>query len=86
MRKLRIGIIDLVSKCPTRALWARVMFANFASIMPLKIPCFYVNRVQKDLGELWSWLPEGAVEHDPNAYLTSTTVGAAQTAEIRLAV
>jgi hypothetical protein len=34
MRKLRIGIIDLVSQGPTRALWARVMNANMASIMP----------------------------------------------------
>jgi hypothetical protein len=34
MRKLRIGIIDLVSKGPTRALFARVMNANLASIMP----------------------------------------------------
>ena len=34
MRKLRIGIIDLVTKGPTKALWARVMHANFASIMP----------------------------------------------------
>lgn len=34
MRKLRVGIIDLVSKCPTSALWARVMYPNFASIMP----------------------------------------------------
>ncbi len=34
MRRLRIGIIDLVSKSPTRALWARVMHANFAAIMP----------------------------------------------------
>jgi hypothetical protein len=34
MRKLRIGIIDLVSKGPTRALYARVMNANLASIMP----------------------------------------------------
>lgn len=34
MRKLRIGVIDLVSKGPTRALWARVMNANLASIMP----------------------------------------------------
>jgi hypothetical protein len=33
-KKLRIGIIDLVSKSPTKALWARVMFANLASIMP----------------------------------------------------
>lgn len=34
MRKLRIGVIDLVTKAPTRALFARVMNANFASIMP----------------------------------------------------
>ena len=32
--KLRIGIIDLVTKRPTRALYARVMHANYASIMP----------------------------------------------------
>ncbi|HEY4155530.1 MAG TPA: radical SAM protein [Puia sp.] len=34
MRKLKIGIIDLVSKGPTHSLWARVMHANMASIMP----------------------------------------------------
>lgn len=34
MKKLRIGIIDLVTKAPTKALYARVMNANFASIMP----------------------------------------------------
>src|SRR3972149_5980326 len=34
MRKLRIGIIDIVSRGPTRSLYARVMNANFASIMP----------------------------------------------------
>ena len=34
MRKLRVGVIDLVSKGPTRALYARVMNANLASIMP----------------------------------------------------
>ncbi len=34
MRKLRIGVIDLVAKGPTRALFARVMNANFAAIMP----------------------------------------------------
>src|ERR1041385_8261068 len=33
-RRLRIGILDLVSKGPTRALFARVMNANLASIMP----------------------------------------------------
>jgi hypothetical protein len=34
MRKLRIGIIDIVSRGATRALYARVMNANLASIMP----------------------------------------------------
>jgi len=34
MRKLRIGVIDLVTKAPTKALYARVMHANLASIMP----------------------------------------------------
>ncbi len=34
-----------------------------------EIPSFYVNRVRKDLGPLWDFLPEGALYHDPNAYL-----------------
>src|SRR5437763_1861773 len=34
MAKLRIGIIDLVSRGPSRALYARLMNANLASIMP----------------------------------------------------
>lgn len=34
MRRLRIGIIDLVSNSANPGLWARVMNANFASIMP----------------------------------------------------
>jgi hypothetical protein len=34
MPKLRIGIIDIVSRGPTRALYARVMNPNLASIMP----------------------------------------------------
>ncbi len=34
MSKLKIGVIDLVSKAPTKALYARIMNANLASIMP----------------------------------------------------
>src|SRR5262249_35831361 len=34
MPKLRIGVIDLVARGPTRAWFARVMYANLASIMP----------------------------------------------------
>ena len=34
MRKLQIGIINIVSKGPPRALYARLMNPNLASIMP----------------------------------------------------
>jgi hypothetical protein len=36
-----------------------------------QLPRFYVDRVRKQLGPLWRWLPEGALYHDPNAYLKS---------------
>ena len=35
------------------------------------LPEFYKERVQRDLGPLWEWLPTGALEHDPSAYLRS---------------
>ncbi len=34
MRRLRVAVIDLVTKGPTRAIYARAMHANMASIMP----------------------------------------------------
>ncbi len=34
MRKLRVGVIDLVTKGPERGLYSRVMNANLVSIMP----------------------------------------------------
>jgi hypothetical protein len=34
-----------------------------------ELPQFYADQVRKDLGALWEWLPEGGLEHDPNAYL-----------------
>jgi len=33
------------------------------------IPQFYIDRIKNDLGDLWQYLPEGALEHDPQAYL-----------------
>ena len=36
-----------------------------------ELPTFFSDRVRNDLGPLWEWLPEGALEHDPNAYLRS---------------
>jgi hypothetical protein len=37
MRKLRIGILDLVARAPSTSLWSRVMNPNFASVMPQAI-------------------------------------------------
>ncbi len=36
-----------------------------------ELPEFYVNMVRKDLGQLWEWLPEGGLTHDPYGYLKS---------------
>jgi hypothetical protein len=36
-----------------------------------EIPRFYVDLIREELGALWKWLPEGALLHDPNAYLNA---------------
>ncbi|MFQ5583301.1 MAG: hypothetical protein ACE5GL_02560, partial [Calditrichia bacterium] len=36
-----------------------------------ELPQFYIERIRNDLGNLWEWLPEGAIYHDPYAYLKS---------------
>ena len=33
------------------------------------VPAFYTNQVRRDLGPWWELLPEGALQHDQNAYL-----------------
>jgi hypothetical protein len=35
------------------------------------LPAFYHDRLRRDLGPLYEYLPDGAVYHDPNAYLAS---------------
>ncbi len=48
-------------------------FRDFFEKETTKIPDFFKELVKRDLGPvLWSWLPEGALEHDPNAYLKSS--------------
>lgn len=41
-----------------------------------ELPAFFRERVQRDLGPMWRWLPEGALEHNPTAYLESQAVAA----------
>ncbi|KAA5544825.1 B12-binding domain-containing radical SAM protein [Adhaeribacter rhizoryzae] len=38
-----------------------------------QLPAFYKSIIQKDLGIWWQWLPAGALEHNPNAYLLKTS-------------
>jgi hypothetical protein len=38
-----------------------------------RLPEFYAARIRKELGPLYGFLPEGALYHDPNAYLHATT-------------
>jgi hypothetical protein len=38
-----------------------------------ELPSFYVDRIRKNLGPLWEWLPPGGMHHDPLAYLKSTS-------------
>lgn len=40
-----------------------------------EIPQFYLDRIQQDLGHWWEMLPQGAVSHDPHAYLSSLDGG-----------
>ncbi len=38
-------------------------------------PGYYTEIVRRDLGALWKWLPEGALQHDPQAYLKASRLG-----------
>ena len=47
-------------------------FRDYFENESTELPRFFVDRARKDLGPLWEFLPEGALEHDPYAYLKST--------------
>jgi hypothetical protein len=37
------------------------------------LPAFYHDRIRRELGPLYEYLPDGALYHDPNAYLESAS-------------
>ncbi|MFH1699455.1 MAG: radical SAM protein [Candidatus Zixiibacteriota bacterium] len=47
-------------------------FRRFFEQETTEIPEYFVERIRKDLGEFWDWLPEGAILHNPNAYLSKS--------------
>lgn len=44
-------------------------FRDFFEGETTQLPAFYSDIIRKDLGDWWTWLPEGALHHDTNAYL-----------------
>ncbi|RJP70461.1 MAG: radical SAM protein [Candidatus Abyssobacteria bacterium SURF_17] len=46
-------------------------FRRFFEQETSDIPPYFVEKIRRDLGQFWDWLPKGAVSHDPNAYLLS---------------
>jgi hypothetical protein len=44
-------------------------FAAYFEQETIRLPPFFVDIVRKDLGPLWAWLPPGALDHDPTAWL-----------------
>ena len=47
-------------------------FRNYFEQETKDLPEFYIDQIKKNLGTLWNFLPQGALYHDPNAYLKST--------------
>lgn len=47
-------------------------FRDFVEQETTEVPPVFINQIKRDLGPMWEWLPEGAVYHDPHAYLQST--------------
>ncbi|HEU5305471.1 MAG TPA: radical SAM protein [Gemmatimonadales bacterium] len=48
-----------------------------------RLPAFYADRIRRELGPAYAYLPAGAIAHDPNAYLRATTErGLAETVQL----
>ncbi len=46
-------------------------FLAFFNQETTEVPEFYLNKIRGDLEDIWEWLPEGALYHDPKAFLKS---------------
>ncbi len=50
-----------------------------------RLPDFFRQRVKRDLGPLWEFLPEGALEHDTHAYLSKETAAQGSLVQLKVA-
>ena len=51
-----------------------IPFRKFFEGETTDVPPFFLDTMKQDLGDLWDWLPEGAIYHDAYAYLKSEGV------------
>ena len=54
-----------------RRLDSDMQFRKFFEQESTEVPRFFIDSIRQNLGPFWKWLPEGALHHDPNAYLKS---------------
>lgn len=47
-------------------------FRDYFEGESVQLPAFYSDIIRRDLGSWWEWLPKGAMEHNPNAYLNKS--------------
>jgi len=47
------------------------------------LPPFYYERIRRELGPLYEYLPDGALYHDQNAYLESTSQATVEPVPLR---
>src|SRR5690554_1300468 len=64
MRRLRIGVIDVVSNSPNTTLYARAMRANLAAIMP-QVIAVWCEEEGHDVHVAWHAGPQNMVEDLP---------------------
>ncbi len=50
-----------------------IKFRDYFEQETTELPQFYTDIIKDELGPLWHWLPDGAIFHDQNAYLKTTT-------------
>jgi hypothetical protein len=48
-----------------------------------KLPEFYHEMIRRDMGSMYQFLPEGALYHDPNAYMKAVDAAPVGTVELR---
>jgi hypothetical protein len=66
----RLRFYKLVRKQLTEDRAFRDYFEGVTTVLP----AFYRNIIRADLGAWYPWLPAGAIDHNPNAYLEKNSL------------